>query len=159
MPLEIERKFLVCDLPADLEHHGKIKQCYLQANPLRSVRVRITTANKNIPCACITIKGPAKSGHYTRHEFEYQIPFDDAERIMTLCDHPPIHKDRYVYYHKENRWEIDVFKGKNEGLLLAEIELQDETDSISIPPFVTKEVTGDPRFFNLYLAYHPYTTW
>ena len=159
MPFEIERKFLISQIPTDVHAQKEIRQAYLQADPARSVRVRITEDLKGAPVAYLSIKGPVEPGHFTRQEFEYRIPVDEAEEIMHICDHPPIHKTRYLYHHDNRQWELDVFHGANAGLCIAEIELEAETDIITPPAFVLQEVTGDPRYFNLSLAYHPFTTW
>ncbi|MFU8781139.1 MAG: CYTH domain-containing protein [Kiritimatiellia bacterium] len=159
MALEIERKFLIAHIPPDIESWQEIQQAYLQADPERSVRVRITSGPNRSPVAHIAIKGPAEPGHFSRHEFEYEIPVQDAQIIMPFCDHPPVQKKRHYYTYANRRWELDEFMGANAGLLIAEIELASETDAIALPPFVQQEVTGDPRYFNLSLAYHPFSMW
>ena len=160
MPLEIERKFLVSQLPDGLRSYRRIRQSYLQSDPTKSVRVRIIDAHNKQPSkAFLTIKGAADIGHFARPEFEYEIQRADAETMMAWCDHPPIEKKRYLYHHENTLWEIDEFLGSNAGLLLAEVELEKETDRFFLPKFLSREVTADPKYFNLYLAYHPYTSW
>ncbi len=159
MPLEIERKFLISEIPTAVHSPMEIRQAYLQSNPTRSVRVRITEKCNCTPVAHLAIKGPTETGHFARQEFEYQIPVTEAQEIIRLCDHTPIHKTRYLYNHENRRWEVDVFHGANTGLCIAEIELEAETESITLPAFIHREVTGDPRYFNLSLAYNPYTQW
>ena len=159
MALEIERKFLLLEIPEGTERCLYIEQAYLQASPERSVRLRITEQPDHRPMAEIAIKGPAAPGHFTRAEFEYRIPVADARTMMTFCDHAPITKWRYHYRFAGHLWELDAFSGANAGLLIAEIELTHEDEHFERPPFLLQEVTGDPRYFNLALAYRPFSTW
>jgi len=159
MPLEIERKFLISRIPTAVHTPKEIRQAYLQSDAARSVRVRIMEDQHQPPVAYLSIKGAAEKGHFTRQEFEYQIPVADAEKIMQLCDHDPIHKTRYLYDYDNRQWELDVFHGTNAGLCMAEIELKAEADAVTLPAFIQREVTEDPRYFNLSLAYHPFATW
>lgn len=159
MAIEIERKFLITCIPQGCDDRLHIQQAYLQASPERSVRIRITEQQDFPPTAQIAIKGPAAPGHFSRYEFEYAIPIEDARTMLTFCDHPPLTKTRHYYSCHDRIWELDEFEGANAGLLIAEIEIEDEQASFVLPSFVTQEVTGDARYFNLSLAYKPFTTW
>ncbi|MEW5010496.1 MAG: CYTH domain-containing protein [Cycloclasticus sp.] len=156
MAVEIERKFLVDFSNIVLPGNGVlIKQGYL---PLASetktvVRVRIKAER-----AYLTVKG-ANVG-VSRAEFEYQIPLADAEEMLAnLCDKPLVEKTRYELMVEGHCWELDVFVGDNEGLVVAEVELAAETESFVLPSWVEKEVTGDPRYYNSSLLALPYKLW
>jgi adenylate cyclase len=151
--IEIERKFLV--KTENFPKSGNktiLKQGYLSVDPERVVRVRI---EENL--AWITIKGKMKI--FSRPEFEYEIPVEDAENLLLLSVNPPIEKIRHRITIEGMLWEVDEFLALNQGLLLAEIELESETQEISLPEWVGEEVTSDPRYFNSWLSVHPYTTW
>jgi len=150
---ETERKFLVDQNKWKPKTEAKfIKQGYLTDDPKRSVRIRIYGEK-----AFLTIKGETKG--ITRDEFEYEIPVNDAKALMKMRVTEPIEKKRY----KENvngwEWEIDVFEGKNKGLVMAEIELDDESRKFDLPYWVRDEVTGDKRYFNLWLSKNPFVSW
>lgn len=155
MSREIERKFLVRN-DGWREQAGPgtpYRQGYLSLDPERSVRVR--TAGDQ---AFLTIKGQSQGA--ARDEFEYPIPRRDAEQMLSsLCVQPLIVKMRYVVKDGPHKWEIDEFGGENRGLVLAEIELDDERQEIELPDWVGREVTNDPRYFNLSLVQHPYSEW
>ncbi len=154
MPEEIERKFLVKDDQWKSKAAGKkYLQGYLVAKQGITVRVRTVEST-----AYLTIKGPAKG--ITRAEFEYQIPADDA-RIMlqTLCVNQVIEKTRYIVNYKGNDWQVDVFSGSNEGLVMAEVELAFEDQEFEIPCWAGREVTHDIRYYNAYLSQNPYCGW
>jgi adenylate cyclase len=151
--IEIERKFLV--KAENFPRSGNktiLKQGYLSVDPERVVRVRI---EENL--AWITIKGKMK--RFSRPEFEYEIPVEDAENLLLLSVNPPIEKIRHRITIEGMLWEVDEFLALNQGLLLAEIELESETQEISLPEWVGEEVTSDPRYFNSWLSVHPFTTW
>lgn len=152
MAVEIERKFLVVgDAWRDVE--GKhIRQAYLCLDEGRTVRVR-TTGDR----AFLTIKGPAQG--ISRDEFEYAIPFSDAEHLLQLCAEPAIEKIRREVPFKGFVWEVDEFFGANAGLVIAEIELDTESEEFALPEWVGAEVTDDARYFNSALALAPYSTW
>jgi adenylate cyclase len=117
------------------------------------VRVRI---EGNI--AKLTIKGPTKG--VTRSEFEYSIPLDDASLLLdNLCEQPLIDKHRHKEVHFGKTWEIDVFHGLNEGLVVAELELAAEDEQFDRPMWLLDEVSSDPRYFNSNLLKHPFSTW
>ena len=153
MPSEIERKFLVTD---DSWRDGtpgvRIAQGYLSHDPERTVRVRIGGEK-----AWLTIKG--RTHGITRAEFEYEIPPDEARSLLGLCLPSVIDKTRHEISHAGHLWEVDVFHGENAGLLIAEVELADESISPELPPWVGDEVSADVRYFNSCLAVLPYAKW
>jgi CYTH domain-containing protein len=145
--IEIERKFLVKgDFRAAAVRKETIVQGYLCASVERTVRVRIKGE-----AAWITIKGPANENGFSYAEFEYSIPASDAREMMQLCDNL-IEKDRYYVPHKSHTFEVDVFHGAHQGLIVAELELQSENESFEKPGWIGAEVTGDERYYNAYLA-------
>ncbi len=154
MGKEIERKFLVKN--QDFKKFGRgtfIKQGFLSSAKERVVRIRITGHQ-----AFLTIKGISKGA--SRTEFEYEIPLEDAEFMMNdLCEKPIIEKFRYRIKAANVVWEVDEFKGLNEGLIVAEIELKSEDQVFDHPEWVGIEVTDDPRYFNSNLIRNPYSTW
>lgn len=147
MGVEIERKYLVKEFdPSEASEKMEIKQGYIFSSEGRVVRIR--TYNDE---ACITIK--YRKGAISRGEFEYNIPFEDAlELLEHTCKEGVLEKTRYIYNYHGKRWEIDVYKGSNKGLIIAELELESETEEFDIPPFIIKEVTGDGRYSNHNLA-------
>lgn len=154
MATEIERKFLVKQgawAPKGPGTH--FQQGYLNSQKERVVRVRIEGS-----VAKLTIKGLTKG--VTRSEFEYGIPLEDAGVILNqLCERPLIDKHRHVEHHLGRAWEIDVFHGENEGLVIAEVELPSADAKVELPDWVGAEVSNDPRYFNSNLLQNPYTTW
>lgn len=151
MFLEIERKYLVSGFVSDGLRHKKMTQAYLAKDGC-TVRVRIADDK-----AFLTIKG--KTEGISRAEFEYEIPVEDARAMMNLAIYPPIIKTRYYAEVDGKTWEVDVFEGENEGLVMAEIELRSENEEFSLPEWATEEVTGDKRYYNSYLAENPYKGW
>ncbi len=154
MGTEIERKFLVRKLP-DL--HGvdgePMVQGYLRADAGGSVRLRLTGAG-----AMLNVKGPSRGSQ--RLEFEYQVPAADARQMLEeLAVGSPVEKVRYRLDHRGHTWELDVFSGRNDGLLLAEVELDDPEVSPPLPAWVGEEVTEDPRYYNASLALRPFAEW
>jgi adenylate cyclase len=151
---EIERKFLVrADSWRDGATSARFRQGFLSVEPERTVRVRVSGSS-----AWLTIKG--KSVGARRLEYEYEIPKGDAEELLdTLCVRPLIEKVRYAVRVGEHSWEIDVFEGENEGLVVAEIELRAEDEEFERPEWLGDEVTDDPRYFNSNLAVRPFRTW
>lgn len=151
--LEIERKFLVKSnfwKPSD--EGVEIKQGYLSVDPGRVVRVRIAGEN-----AFLTVKG--KPNGIVRAEFEYEIPKNHAEDLMKMCLDFPVEKIRYKEKIADLVWEIDVFKGENEGLIMAEVELTDENQKVDLPKWIGMEVSSDSRYYNALLSKKPYSTW
>lgn len=151
MAKEIERKFIVKNeawKKATLLKKVAIKQGYISKATKHVVRVRVTDDE-----ARITIKGPKKG--ITRDEFEYVIPKNDGEKLIKMSETPIISKTRYYLYDDQKQlWEVDVFKGTNRGLVVAEIELQDSRQPVMKPQWVGKEVTHDKRYTNTYIAEH-----
>ncbi|MBR5913719.1 MAG: CYTH domain-containing protein [Selenomonadaceae bacterium] len=144
MALEIERKFLVNaeKFPAQILSEGeKISQGYLCVEPARTVRVRIKGGR-----GFLTIKGVNVG--IVRKEFEYEIPLDDAQELLKLCMPNVLEKVRYKVEYAEKIWEIDVFSGRHEGLILAEVELTAADEIVTLPNWIEKEVSDDPRYFN-----------
>jgi adenylate cyclase len=153
MALEIERKFLVNPEKWKPPGNGEqIVQAYLSAESGATVRVRIKGSR-----AFLTIKG--RSETIAHPEFEYQIPLSDAREIMKLAIAKPVEKVRYEVDYQGFVWDVDVFQGKNAGLLMAEIELTAETQEFSRPEWLLEEVSGDKRYFNSYLSAHPFQEW
>jgi adenylate cyclase len=169
MAKEIERKFLL-DRKAALEWikgqksylKHTIKQGYISAKDGKVVRVRSLTSfvkNKLLgDYAFLTIKGPAKG--ISRDEFEYDIPPAEAkEMLRKLCSHI-VEKDRYVVTGDDgSKWEIDIFRGKNQGLAIAEIELKRATQKFKKIPILLADVSADRKYSNTSLAENPYRTW
>lgn len=155
--IEIERKFLVDpDFVTTLDEGRNIVQGYLPASGLVSVRVRL------IPSAGIymlTTKGPRRND--MRIEEEQEIKQSIAEMLLAACGPRVIEKVRYFTTCDRDLkpWVIDVFHGSNEGLVLAEIELDKEGEGFLVPSWATKDVTNDERYYNEYLSDHPYATW
>ncbi|VAW93548.1 hypothetical protein MNBD_GAMMA22-777 [hydrothermal vent metagenome] len=155
MALEIERKYLLKnDSWRSLCCEGKkYIQGYLIGSDLASVRIRLEGDN-----AFLNIK--SMSLGIVRSEYEYVLPNDDAvEMLENLCVKPLISKTRYIVIYQNKKWEIDVFEGDNSGLIVAEIELQSESEKFGIPDFIDKEVSDDPRYYNVNLVEHPYSQW
>ena len=154
MGVEIERKFLVNEtLLPELTNGYTIMQGYIQTVDHTTVRIRIRDKE-----AFLTIKG--KSQGASRLEFEYPIPLNDAQEMLTnLCHTSLIEKTRYLVEHEGHTWEVDLFDGSNKGLIIAEIELESEDEEFSLPAWVTKEVTDDVRYFNSNLIQRPYIDW
>ncbi|MCD8042479.1 MAG: CYTH domain-containing protein [Tannerellaceae bacterium] len=144
MGIEIERKFLVKgDFSPGVKRAYRIVQGYLCSAPERTVRIRIRDRE-----AFITIKGPSSGDGLTRYEFEQPIPLADAEELLKLCEPGIIEKVRHIIPAGTHTWEVDVFHGENEGLVMAEIELKNPNEAINLPDWIGEEVTGDPRYYN-----------
>jgi adenylate cyclase len=155
MATEIERKFLV--LNQDWQEYTSaelhIVQAYLATNEFSSTRIRIQgdKANINIKSATLGIE---------RTEFEYPIPVDDAQLMIDdLCIKPVISKTRYIVNHMQHTWEIDVFSGDNEGLIVAEIELSSPDETFEKSSWLGEEVSHEKRYYNACLINHPYKDW
>jgi CYTH domain-containing protein len=154
MAKEIERKFLLANeqwrgLAEAVPYH----QGYLHADRHSTVRVRIA-GNE----AFLTIKGPTQGA--SRNEYEYRIPIDDARAMLDeLCPQPQIEKLRFTIVYQGFTWEIDEFLGQNQGLIVAEIELDNEQQSFPVPEWIGTEVTGDSRYYNAALCREPFSTW
>lgn len=154
MAKEIERKFLVAPekLPS-LENPHVIRQGYVSGCLTATVRIRISNDE-----AFLTLKGRATG--VTRSEFEYPVPYSDAQQMIEeLCKANVVEKKRYIIPYKGHQWEVDVFEGNNEGLIVAEIELSNEHEAFAKPEWLTEEVSYDPKYRNSNLIEHPYKTW
>jgi adenylate cyclase len=155
MSYEIERKFLVTGdgWRVDADAGERLRQGYLAGGSWGSVRVRLSGAS-----AHLNIKGATVGA--TRREFEYAIPAADAEVILDeLCSGPLIEKTRYRVRHAGHLWELDVFAGDNQGLVVAEIELDAADEAFESPAWLGEEVTDDPRYYNVSLVEHPFNRW
>lgn len=156
MHTEIERKFLVVGTAFKEEAYDsqRIVQGYICSAPGKTVRVRIRGEQ-----AFLTIKGPTDEKGLSRYEFEQSIPSDDAAELMKLCEPGVIDKVRYLVKAGAHTFEVDVFHGENEGLVLAEVELQSEDEPFEKPLWLSKEVSGDRKYYNSMLTRHPFTRW
>ncbi len=155
MAQEIERKFLVIsdDWRADADVGTVMVQGYMQSGKQSSIRVRLTDdkAWLNIKSATLGV---------SRSEYEYDIPLADAkEMLASLCGESVINKTRYHVQVGTHTWEVDVFAGNNQGLVVAEIELSDEEEAFEVPPWAGEEVSHDARYYNVCLVKHPYKDW
>ena len=154
MATEIERKYLVLEETWRSRAVGMVfRQGYLSTVKERTVRVRVVG-----DLGYLTVKGLTVGS--VRTEFEYQVPIADAEQMLDeLCEQPLIEKTRYVIEENGLTWEIDEFAGANEGLIVAEVELGDESQQVDPPDWVGEEVTNDARYFNANLIAHPFSEW
>ena len=153
---EIERKFLVTstDFISESTTQFRIVQGYLNSNPERTVRVRIKGEK-----GFLTIKGKGSDSGISRFEWEKEINISEAEALLLLCEKGTIDKIRYEVPMGNHTYEIDVFAGENEGLIVAEIELQSENESFEKPHWLGKEVTSNERYYNAYLSNYPFKSW
>lgn len=154
--IEIERKFLVLSNNFINEAFAKkrIVQAYLNSSPERAVRIRIKEDK-----AFLTIKGKGNATGTTRLEWETEIPVTDAEKLLLICEDGVIDKIRYEVKVGKHVYEIDVFAGENEGLIMAEIELESEDETFEKPSWLGHEVTNDERYYNAYLSNNPFKKW
>ncbi len=150
--LEIERKFLVIGDGWKIGKPTLYIQGYLNPDKHPTVRVRVMGDK-----ALLTVKG--LSVGMSRAEYEYAIPVSDALEMLKLCEGPLIEKHRWLVPQGKLTWEIDVFSGENDGLIVAEIELEGETQAFEKPDWVGAEVTSDSRYFNSSLSLAPFSTW
>lgn len=157
MALEIERKFLVKgdSYKAAAFDHSFIAQGYIASGNGRTVRVRIRGDR-----GYLTIKGPSLDGGLSRYEFEKEISLDDARDLMRICEPGLIEKTRWLVRAEDGHiFEVDEFIGDNEGLVMAEVELQHPDEAFTPPPFLGREVTGDRRFYNAHMRRYPFKLW
>ena len=154
--VEIERKFLVIseEFKTNASHKHQIAQGYLNSNPERTVRIRIKGES-----GFLTIKGKGNQTGMTRFEWETEISLSEAKPLLALCEKGVIHKTRYEVEVGKHTYEVDVFTGENEGLIIAEIELTNENETFLKPNWLGKEVTNDNRYYNAYLSQNPYKNW
>ena len=155
MGLEIERKYLL-----NIQEWGKvrpdksvlIRQAYLVTEPHKTIRIRVTDLQ-----GFLTIKGAATG--ISRQEFEYEIPLEEANQLINNFTTNSIEKIRHYISYENKTWEVDEFKGNNEGLFVAEIELKTEDEKFSLPDWIGKEVSSDRRYSNSNLINYPYKSW
>lgn len=155
MPIEIERKYLV-DHPKWNELNkpaGKFyRQGYLSTDENKTIRIRVTDVE-----AFLTIKG--KSTGATRQEFEYEIPLTEAKQMLDSLSESELSKTRYNIHYKGKLWEVDVFHEANDGLIVAEIELESEDEKYELPDWVLQEVTDQAKYYNSNLTLNPFKNW
>ncbi len=156
MGKEIERKFLVTSdaYKTQAVKSKRITQGYLSSVPERTVRVRIK-GDKGF----ITIKGIGNESGATRFEWEKEIPVEEVKELLRICEPGIIDKTRYLVEVGNHTFEVDEFYGDNEGLVVAEVELQDEDEEFEKPEWLGEEVTGDVKYFNSMLMKNPYKNW
>lgn len=154
--IEIERKFLVNSTDFIQQSHAqhKIAQGYLNSDPERTVRVRVKDEQ-----GFLTIKGKSNATGTSRFEWEKEISLDEAQHLLLLCEKGVIEKTRYLVNVGKHLFEVDVFYGENDGLIVAEIELSDENETFEKPDWLGLEVTNDERYYNAYLSCHPFSDW
>jgi adenylate cyclase len=154
--IEIERKFLVTstDFITESEVHFEIAQGYLSSHVERTVRIRIK-GNKGY----LTIKGKGNESGLSRYEWEKEMAIDEAKQLLQLCEKGAIHKTRYNIKKGFHTYEVDIFHGQNNGLIIAEIELSDENENFEKPKWLGIEVTNDERYYNAYLSNNPFKDW
>lgn len=154
MSLEIERKFLVVGEYKHLAHSSiHIAQGYI-ASGHATVRVRLSDRQ-----AWLTIKGPSRDGGLTRYEWEHEIDGREALELLQLAQGATIDKHRYFVEYHGHTFEVDEFHGENEGLTIAEVEMKSADESVDLPEWLGREVTGLRRYYNSHLRHHPYCTW
>ena len=153
MNLEIERKFLINKIPDNCEKSIHIKQYYMHIDDYFVQRLRFFDNQK----AIISLKQNCSG--LSRYEFEYEIPLSDAQKIVSMSNSKFIEKIRHIIYFDKIKWEIDEFLGQNEGLLIAEVELDSEDQNVVLPEWVNIEVTNQHKYFNYNLAINPYILW
>lgn len=154
--VEIERKFLVTseDFKEEAFAKHQIAQGYLNSNPDRTVRIRIKGES-----GFLTIKGKNNDSGTTRFEWETEIALMEAKPLLDLCEKGILLKTRYEIRVGKHVYEVDVFHGENEGLIIAEIELSSEQEVFEKPNWLGKEVTGDNRYYNSYISQKPFAAW
>ncbi|MEN8180810.1 MAG: CYTH domain-containing protein [Pseudomonadota bacterium] len=155
MATEIERKFLVTgDFKTAADKSQRITQGYLSSVPERTVRVRLKGDR-----GFITIKGIGGATGASRYEWEKEIPVQEVQELLELCEPGVIDKTRYLVKSGAHTFEVDEFTGDNEGLTVAEVELANEHESFDKPEWLGEEVTGDVRYYNSMLMKQPYRSW
>ena len=154
--IEIERKFLVTSnaFMQEAFQQTRIIQGFLNTSPERTVRVRLKGDK-----AFLTIKGKSTNDGLSRFEWEKNISTSDAESLLNLCEKGTIEKVRYEVKLGLHVFEIDVFSKENEGLVVAEVELNHQNETFEKPIWLGKEVTGDPRYYNSQLSKYPFKDW
>ena len=147
--IEIERKFLVhsTEFIQAASQHYRIEQGYLTKDPARPVRVRIKNEK-----SFITVKGASSASGMSRYEWEKEVPLEEGKALLQLALPTVIQKIRYEVKHQTFLFEVDVFEGQHQGLILAEVELEDENVELNLPEWIGEEVTGDARYYNASLS-------
>lgn len=154
--IEIERKFLVISdiFKEEAFEKVEIKQGFLNTDPMRTVRVRIRNED-----AFLTVKGKSTKNGLSRFEWEKEIEKEEAVNLLKICEPGIIEKTRYLVKEGNFTFEIDEFHGENEGLRIAEIELEDEKDSFNKPDWLGLEITGNVKYYNSQISKNPYKNW
>lgn len=154
--IEIERKFLTVseEFKSDATSEIRIVQGFLNTNPYRTVRIRISGEQ-----GFITVKGKSNSAGTSRFEWEKEIRIQEAEALLELCEKGILEKTRFEIPCGDHLFEVDVFKGLNEGLTVAEVELGSEGEVFEKPIWLGKEVTGEIKYYNSQLSLTPYNIW
>ena len=154
--IEIERKFLVISDAFKDEAHQKFRiiQGFLNRDPERTVRVRLKDDK-----GMLTVKGLSSNDGLSRFEWEKEISKNDAKALLEFCEKGVIDKLRYEVKVDNHIFEVDEFFGDNEGLVIAEVELQTEEETFAKPDWLGEEVTGDIKYYNSQLSKQPYNTW
>lgn len=154
--IEIERKFLVKNdnFKRESFQQYRISQGYLNSHPARTTRIRLRDKE-----AFITIKGKSSEDGLARFEWEKRIEYEDAEVLLKLCEPSVIEKTRYLVKAEEFTFEVDEFYGDNEGLIVAEVELESTDDAFPAPDWLGEEVTGNKQYYNAMLSKHPFKDW
>tara|TARA_Y100000994_G_scaffold67503_1_gene55162 strand:- start:323 stop:784 length:462 start_codon:yes stop_codon:yes gene_type:complete len=153
MNLEIEKKFLVKELPEKIEKSLHIEQYYMLIDKYFVQRLRFFDNKKSI----ISLKQNCSG--MSRFEFEYEIPLSDAKKIISLGKFIYIKKIRHISMHEGLKWEVDEFLGDNKGLVIAEVELENENQTIELPKWIGLDVTNQNKYYNYNLALNPYISW
>lgn len=156
MPFEIEKKFLVTgeQFKQDAEKKVRIVQGYLSTVPERTVRVRIKDDT-----GYLTIKGKGNESGASRYEWEKEISVTDAKELLELCESGVIDKTRFLVNSGKHIFEVDEFYGDNQGLIVAEVELESEDEAFEKPQWISEEVTGQGKYYNSMLMQKPYKNW
>ncbi len=156
MPFEIERKFLVTDdtFKQDAEKKVRIVQGYLSTVPERTVRIRIKG-----DAGYLTIKGKSNESGASRYEWEKEISVTDAKELLELCESDVIDKTRFLIKSGKHTFEVDEFYGDNQGLVVAEVELESEDEAFEKPAWLAEEVTGQNKYYNAMLMVNPFKDW
>ena len=155
MAQEIEKKFLVAgEFKESAKKATRITQGYLSSVPERTVRVRVKGEK-----GYITVKGIGNDSGASRFEWEKEIPVEDAQELLKICEPGVIDKTRYLVDCDGHTFEVDEFYGDNEGLVVAEVELSDENEAFTRPSWLGEEVTGDKKYYNSMLMKNPYKNW
>ena len=154
--VEIERKFLVKneDFKAEFYQKNRITQGFLNTDPLRTVRIRIKDET-----AFLTVKGKNNEAGLSRFEWEKEIDKTEAEALLKLCEPGMIDKTRFLVKAGKHIFEVDEFYGENDGLIVAEVELETESETFEKPDWLGQEVTGEPKYYNSRLSKKPFKTW